>query len=154
MLGNLPQFDPNSTISFLFYNFSIFPLLRIPRIAREAATGQPSRGSLARTPATPAAPPTAAPAPGKRLKTPGKGILVRCAGEGTSLSMQATVHEARKSGSWVVVLNAGHEPDMMLTLLAALERDHSGYTHPNFRLIICLSQQSDCDLTWALTSQV
>merc|ERR1719383_1220837 len=67
--------------------------------------------------------------------------------------MQATVHEARKSGSWVVVLNAGHEPDMMLTLLAALERDHSGYTHPNFRLIICLSQQSDCDLTWALTSQ-
>merc|ERR1719374_182862 len=76
------------------------------RIAREAATGQPSRGSLARPPATPAAPPTAAPAPGKRLKTPGKGILVRCAGEGTSLSMQATVHEARKSGSWVVVLNA------------------------------------------------
>lgn len=93
-------------------------------------------------------------AKGRRARTPGRGVVVMCAGDNSALAMQAVVQDARKLGQWVVVVNADLEPGLMLALLQALADDPGHAMHPHFRLIVCLSEDADAGVRWALSSKV
>lgn len=95
----------------------------------------------------------AVPSTQRRMKTPGRGVTVHCAGEESRMTLGATLTDARKHGKWVVVVNAGLEPDMMLSLFASLDLTGSTSTHPNFRVFVVLSSDSDRGVKWAVTAR-